>query len=57
VRRRVEDWAADKKHVGRDAWKFAAAKAYAKWVEDAEVTEDDYDAAVDAACNTSLNGY
>jgi len=57
MQRIVEEWANDKGHVGRDAWKFAAAKAHAKWVEHAEVTEEQYDAAVNAACNTSLSGY
>lgn len=57
MRRTLEEWAADKKHVGLEAWKFAAAKAHAKWVEGAEVTEEQYDAAVEAACNVSLSGY
>jgi len=57
MQRIVEEWASAKGHVDRDAWKFAAAKAHAKWVEHAEVTEEQYDAAVNAACNTSLSGY
>ena len=69
MRRPVNEWAQEKGHVGFDAWKFEAAKKAAEgiqradgepgrpWVEGAEVTEEEYDAAVKAACTTSLSGY
>jgi len=68
MRRPVNEWAQEKGHVGFDAWKFEAAKKAAAsvpradkeparpWVEGAEVTEEEYDAAVKAAESVSL-GY
>jgi len=36
-----------------DYWKFAAARAFKAWPEGRELTESDFDAAVDAAINTT----
>lgn len=51
VRKPVESWAAAKKHTERNAWKFAAARAGERWPHGFEVTEAEYDEAVDRAAN------
>lgn len=47
----VERWAEQKK---LPAWKFAAAKAHEAWPQGYEVTEEEFDQAVKAACGIAL---
>ena len=47
----VEKWAEQKK---LPAWKFAAAKAHASWPLGFEVSEEEFDQAVHAACGIAL---
>jgi hypothetical protein len=50
----AEQWAETKKHTGRAAWKFAAARAAENWPVGAELTESEYDAAVNRALNVAV---
>jgi len=47
----IEKWAEQKK---LPAWKFAAAKAHEGWPQSFEVTEEEFDEAVQAACGVAL---
>ena len=47
----IEKWAEQKK---LPAWKFAAAKAHEAWPQGFEVTEEEFDEAVQAACGVAL---
>lgn len=55
----VEQWRDEKKlafrtldgKVNPDAWKFAAAKGLHGWVDGFEITEADFDAAIEAGMN------
>jgi hypothetical protein len=47
----IEKWAEQKK---LPAWMFAAAKAHENWPQGFEVTEEDFDQAVQAACGVAL---
>ncbi len=51
VRRAVEKLAAEK---GTKAWLFAAAKIGQRWAIGAELTEAEYDKAIEAARNVKL---
>lgn len=45
-RRPIEEWRMEK---GTPLWAFAAARVKAGWAQEQEVTEEEYDAAVEAA--------
>jgi len=47
----AEKWAEQKK---LPAWKFAATKAHQAWPVAREVTEEEFDRAVHAACGIAL---
>jgi hypothetical protein len=47
----IEKWA-EQKHL--PAWQFAAAKAHENWPQGFEVTEEEFDEAVHAACGIAL---
>ena len=47
----VETWAEQKK---LPAWQFAAARAHEAWPQGFEVTEEEFDQAVQSACGIAL---
>jgi hypothetical protein len=47
----IEKWAEQKQ---LPAWEFAAAKAHESWPLGFEVTEEEFDQAVQAACGVAL---
>ena len=47
----VETWAEQKKV---SAWQFAAAKAHEAWPQGLEVTEEEFDQAIQSACGIAL---
>jgi len=50
-RKPIEGWADDKK---LPAWQVAAARAFEAWPQGVEVTEEEFDRAVQAACGVAL---
>lgn len=53
LRRPIEEWRMEK---GTPAWAFAAARVKAGWAQGQEVTEEEYDAAVQAAMGEVIHG-
>lgn len=51
MKRTAEGWADEKKVP---AWQFAAAKAHESWPQGYEVTEEEFEQAVKAACGIAL---